>query len=224
MNGILDDLKNDEEAYKIISSVDSDFKNKKLSNKDGFLKSNEKYYINVYCDKKFYKPLKYEVSYHNKDNVKTYTYEGNSKKGVFCYSINGDLEYKANLNSSNTKTNIVVYDNMDEKIGSIKIDDKDKSIYLDLKLKNKTYNFEYNSTYSDYKKNNSYNHDIIVNFKIMKEEKNELSGSININNSIKYDSKIDEDVSNAKLRSSLDEDTNNKLDNLYNDVMERMKK
>lgn len=224
MNGILDDLKNDEEAYKIISSVDSDFKNKKLSNKDGFLKSNEKYYINVYCDKKFYKPLKYEISYHNKDNVKTYSYEGNSKKGIFCYSVNGDLEYKADLNSGNTKTNIAVYNNIDEKIGSIKIDNNDKSIYLNLKLKNKTYNFEYNSTYSDYKKNNFYNHSIIINFIIMKESKNELSGNIVINNNIKYESKIDEDVSNAKLRSSLDEDVNNRLDNLYNTIMERMKK
>lgn len=224
LNGILDDLKNDEKSYKILSSIDVNFKKRKVSNKNDFLNSNEKYYINVYCDSRIYKPLKYEIVYHNKNDIKSYSYEGDYKKGLFYYSSNGNLEYKANLNANSRKVEITVYDKLEKKVGDIKIDNRDKSFNLDLRLNKNSYNLEYTSNISNFKKNTSYNNNIILNFKFIKDKENAVNGKININNYVMFDSKIDEDVSNAILKSTLNEETNNKLDNLYNSVLERMKK
>ena len=80
INNVYSDLKEDKKANKILTSIDKDFFKKKIKDSKVILDKNESYTFNIYTTKYLNKILKYEVIYLNKDNKKTYTYEGNDSE------------------------------------------------------------------------------------------------------------------------------------------------
>ena len=226
LNGVLSDLKNDEKAYKILSNADRDFKKRKVSETSSYLEKDEKYILNVFCSKFFYKPLRYEVIYHNKNDIKMFSYEGNSKKGDLFYTENGELKYKVDIENKNNNISMNVFNNIDKDLGSIKIERDINGLLFDanLKLEDNIYEIVGSSKYYDYKERESYSNDITVSFKVSEKQVNVVSGEIVFNNKVKASSEINEEIDKVILKSKLDEDTNKKLDNLYNDIKERLKK
>ena len=226
LNGVLSDLKNDEKAYKILSNADRDFKKRKVSETSSYLEKDEKYILNVFCSKFFYKPLRYEVIYHNKNDIKMFSYEGNSKKGDLFYTENGELKYKVDIENKNNNISMNVFNNIDKDLGSIKIERDINGLLFDanLKLEDNIYEIVGSSKYYDYKERESYSNDITVSFKVSEKQVNVVSGEIVFNNKVKASSEINEEIDKVILKSKLDEDTNKKLDNLYDDIKERLKK
>ena len=219
------DLKNDERANQIISLIYPDINDLKVNEKKKYLKSNESYTINVYVSKPMFKPVKYEVVYLKDDQKEIYTYEGNKNDGIFYYSENNEVKYRANYHSTDKKMDILVYDRSNTEIGTIK-GEKDKNnlnLTLTLDFKDKNYDISYSAKNRDLK-DNTYVREDNLTFKIMDNMNIKLQGNVECVSNISSGAKILEDTSSSELRSTITDEENSKLDNLKNKIKERLEK
>ena len=223
LNGILKDLKKDERAYKILSSVNEDFKKTKISNKKRYLKSKETITIVIYTTKILNNPLKYEIIHLKGDNKQTYIYEGDKEKGVFYYNDKNETKYITNVAFSDKKITLEVKNIYGKKIGSATYqkDENTTSFICDIMLDTKKYDINYTSKYKDVKKD-SYSNEKILDINIIEDSVNKVEGTYNLNYTVTNKTKIDEDISNAVLKSTLTEEESNKLDNIYDIVRTRL--
>ena len=224
LKDILKSLKKDKEANKILSSIDNKFSKIKVNEKKEYLKKNESYTINIYSTKLFNKIKKYEIVYMNKDNTKNYSIDVNKNKGVFYYSEDNNLKYKANYIINSKKTNIDIYDNVDKKIGNVVIEKDVNNLLFTLTLKNKdkSYDIIASSKFKNYNKNQSYTNEITISVKIMEKQKSVLSGTIKSISKVNNKPIITEDTAEAVLKSTLTDEENDKIDNLYDNIKGRL--
>ncbi len=224
LKDILKSLKKDKEANKILSSIDNKFSKRKVNEKKEYLKKNESYTINIYSTKLFNKIKKYEIVYMNKDNTKNYSIDVNKNKGVFYYSEDNNLKYKANYIITSKKTNIDIYDNVDKKIGNVVIEKDVNNLLFTLTLKNKdkSYDIIASSKFKNYNKNQSYTNEITMSVKIMEKQKSVLSGTIKSISKVNNKPIITEDIAEAVLKSTLTDEENDKIDNLYDNIKGRL--
>lgn len=224
LKDILKSLKKDKEANKILSSIDNKFSKRKVNEKKEYLKKNESYTINIYSTKLFNKIKKYEIVYMNKDNTKNYSIDVNKNKGVFYYSEDNNLKYKANYIITSKKTNIDIYDNVDKKIGNVVIEKDVNNLLFTLTLKNKdkSYDIIASSKFKNYNKNQSYTNEITISVKIMEKQKSVLSGTIKSISKVNNKPIITEDTAEAVLKSTLTDEENDKIDNLYDNIKGRL--
>ena len=224
LKDILKSLKKDKEANKILSSIDNKFSKRKVNEKKEYLKKNESYTINIYSTKLFNKIKKYEIVYMNKDNTKNYSIDVNKNKGVFYYSEDNNLKYKANYIITSKKTNIDIYDNVDKKIGNVVIEKDVNNLLFTLTLKNKdkSYDIIASSKFKNYNKNQSYTNEITMSVKIMEKQKSVLSGTIKSISKVNNKPIITEDTAEAVLKSTLTDEENDKIDNLYDNIKGRL--
>ena len=224
LKDILKSLKKDKEANKILSSIDNKFSKRKVNEKKEYLKKNESYTINIYSTKLFNKIKKYEIVYMNKDNTKNYSIDVNKNKGVFYYSEDNNLKYKANYIINSKKTNIDIYDNVDKKIGNVVIEKDVNNLLFTLTLKNKdkSYDIIASSKFKNYNKNQSYTNEITMSVKIMEKQKSVLSGTIKSISKVNNKPIITEDTAEAVLKSTLTDEENDKIDNLYDNIKGRL--
>ena len=224
LKDILKSLKKDKEANKILSSIDNKFSKRKVNEKKEYLKKNESYTINIYSTKLFNKIKKYEIVYMNKDNTKNYSIDVNKNKGVFYYSEDNNLKYKANYIINSKKTNIDIYDNVDKKIGNVVIEKDVNNLLFTLTLKNKdkSYDIIASSKFKNYNKNKSYTNEITMSVKIMEKQKSVLSGTIKSISKVNNKPIITEDTAEAVLKSTLTDEENDKIDNLYDNIKGRL--
>ena len=225
LKGLLKDLKNDKRASQILSLMYPDYEDWKVSEKKKYLKKNESYTISIYVSKPFFKPVKYEVVYLKDDYKKTYSYEGNLSEGLFYYSENNEIEYRAKCSFDNKKINILVYDKFRNEIGSIKVE-KDKKNFMftmTLELENDKYDITYYSKNTDIKKN-SYTRTDNLTFKIMDDMVIKIQGEITAESKISSTAKIMEDVSESILRSTLTDEESNKLKENRDKIKLRLEK
>ncbi len=223
ISAVIEDIKNDKEANKIMNSIDSNFKNRKIKEKK-YLDKNESYTINIYCSKYLNKPLKYEIIYTNDKTTKTYSYEGNKDKGLFYYAENDNLKYSADYKATNKTIDVKVYDQYQKNTGTIKLN-KDKNnvlLNVSLNLDDKSYDIIYSNKYKNYKKNNSYDINTNLSFKILENNQIKLSGDIIGDININKNTTISQSVENAILTSKLTEEQKNKFDNIYDNVKRRL--
>ena len=224
LKDILKSLKKDKEANKILSSIDNKFSKRKVNEKKEYLKKNESYTINIYSTKLFNKIKKYEIVYMNKDNTKNYSIDVNKNKGVFYYSEDNNLKYKASYIINSKKTNIDIYDNVDKKIGNVVIEKDVNNLLFTLTLKNKdkSYDIIASSKFKNYNKNQSYTNEITMSVKIMEKQKSVLSGTIKSISKVNNKPIITEDTAEAVLKSTLTDEENDKIDNLYDNIKGRL--
>lgn len=224
LKDVLKSLKKDKEANKILSSIDNKFSKRKVNEKKEYLKKNESYTINIYSTKLFNKIKKYEIVYMNKDNTKNYSIDVNKNKGVFYYSEDNNLKYKANYIITSKKTNIDIYDNVDKKIGNVVIEKDVNNLLFTLTLKNKdkSYDIIASSKFKNYNKNQSYTNEITISVKIMEKQKSVLSGTIKSISKVNNKPIITEDTAEAVLKSTLTDEENDKIDNLYDNIKGRL--
>ena len=222
MNGILQDIKDDERANNIMKSVDSDFSKRKFDIDK--LEKNESYTINIYSSKYLNKPLKYEIVYMKEDSKKIYSYEGDSNKGLFYYSENDNMKYTADVTASNKEISINVFDYHHNDAGNIKInrDINSTMMNVSLNLEKSSYDIVYSKKYKDYLSNKSYTVEQSLSMKIVKEGEIRLNGDVKAVDKIEKNAEIDVDVDKAVLMSKLSPEQKEKYDNLYDNIKRRL--
>ena len=222
MNGILQDIKDDERANNIMKSVDSDFSKRKFDIDK--LEKNESYTINIYSSKYLNKPLKYEIVYMKEDSKKIYSYEGDSNKGLFYYSENDNMKYTADVTASNKEISINVFDYHHNDAGNIKInrDINSTMMNVSLNLEKSSYDIVYSKKYKDYLSNKSYIVEQGLSMKIVKDGEIRLNGDVKKVDKIEKNAEIDVDVDKAVLMSKLSPEQKEKYDNLYDNIKRRL--
>ncbi len=223
LNNILKDLKSDEKAYKILSSIDENFKSTKVNTKKKYLKNKETITFSIYTSKLFNNPLKYEIVHLNGDKKDSLVYIGNDKKGTFSYIKDNEVKYSMDTTITDKKITLDIKDTVGKKIGNLAYqkDENTMSIIGNVELDKMTYDINYSSKYKDIKKN-SYSNEKILQIKIMDNLISKIDGEYVLNYTVNNKSKIEEDISTALLKSTLTEEENKKLDNLYDIVKERL--
>ena len=223
---VLKSLKNDSKAKLLITSFYEDFDKVKVNEENKILNDKESYTLNIYVRKIWYTPIKYELIHLKDDMKEVYTFEGNQNTGLFYYSKNNELKYTANIESSPKLTEVLVYDAKKETKGFIKIEKASSSVAfnMNLQLDPKSYEISYTKIYKNYQKNNSYTKEDNLSLKILNEGTNTLSGNINMVSDISKSFKFTESIENSILKSTISEDQNTRLNNLYQDVKARLER
>ena len=119
-----------------------------------------------------------------------------------------------------------IKDSTDKEIGVFKVEKSDISTYYTFNFDDgtKKYDIIYSSKYNDVKDNKSFVNDKELSFKYIENKVSILSGTIKFNAKANTDVKIDEDVSEAVLVSTLSEDQKNKYYTKIDRVKERLKR
>lgn len=226
LQGILKDLKKDERANKILTGIDEDFPNKKLSTEKKYLDKNESYTINIYTTPILYKPLKYEIIYLNEYDKKILSYEGDSSQGTFYYIEKDAVKYRIASQFTTTGTKLEIYNETDENVGSLVFDKNDQGNSLEYDFNNNEdkQHISFISKYENYKKNKSYtkHQNLLIN--IMKNKKSILNGEVKIESVMDNNASINEDISNAVLSSTLNEETKALFNNFNTSLKERLER
>ncbi len=223
LKSVLKDIKKDPRASQVASIFVPNIETLKVNEKKKYLKGNESYTINVYVTKPFFQPFKYEVIYLKDDQKEIYTYEGDMNQGHYYYSLNNVVKYKADYKSTSKNISIIVYDQHDTEIGTIKGDKDSHNLLLTmtLELDGKKYDISYTSKNKD-KKKKQYTREDVLTFKIMDQMVTKIQGTIQANSTIKKDVKVEEDVTSSVLRSSLSEEEKQGIDHLYENIKTRL--
>lgn len=216
LNNILKDLKKDKEANYIIKNVYPDLLKKKFKNKDTIIK--DQYILNIYTTKFFYKPLKYEII--NKNSLDGYSFEKNSNGGIVKYFNNDKVIYKINCVMDKNIIKAPICDKNDKKIGQFQYEREGLNITINYNLDDSInkYDLIYTSKF------NSKSIDKKCSFKIVKNKVSKLNGSISFFTNYTKNTKIDEEIKDSVLYSTLKEQEKDSLNRLKDIVRERLEK
>ena len=226
LNGVLKDLKKDKRSRKILDNIDKDILKTKIKEEDTYLGKNEYYKIYIYTTKVFHKPLKYKVEVVTKDSINTYIYEGNENKGTFYYLVNDTEKYKVAVEFKKDEIKGKIKNSKDKNVGEFKLEKNNYNTTL-----NYTYNENdekidliYSSKYSKVKKNEKYKNKKNLSFKYVVNKETKLSGEVDINLDVSNKFSIILDTSDAKLKSNMTKEEKDKMNNLYEDIKNRLER
>lgn len=224
LSGILNDLKKDERANKILTSIDNDFSKRNIDDDKNYLQDDESYTINIYTNKIFNKPLKYEVLYLKGDSKRVFSYEGNKIKGIFYYSEDDETKYSGKYNLKGKNYKITIYDRLQKEAGNISISKDTNNVMFNMSttIENKSIDIILSTKYKDFEKNKSYTVEQTASIKLVNNKETELSGDIKSQTKYTKNANIDVDSSKSVLKSTLTEAQKNKINNLYDSVKERL--
>ena len=226
LNDTISNLKKDEKANKILTSLDSDFSKYKIKNSKRLLDKQESYTVNIYTSKYRNKVLKYEVIHLKGDEKKTYIYEGNLAHGNFYYIEDDSVIYNVEVNNDNKVLESKIKDSTNKELGIFKIEKNDNSVYYTFNFDDKKtkYDIIYSSKFNKVKANKSYTNEKKLSFKHIENKVSIMSGTITLTSEITNKAKIAEDTSEAVLSSTLSEEQKDKYKNKQTRLEERLKK
>lgn len=213
-NNVLSKLKKDKESFNILNGVIDDFANYKITSKTKFIESNEKLTINLYTQGSLNRAKKYEIIKSDSKTSKAITYELEDKK--ITYLENNKVKYniKYKINSTSVKGDIT--NKLNKKIGRISFDNTENRKHFTLELEDEKYNTSIDINYkiSDKKTNsNKSTTKAIINIK--KENRNYLSGTINVSTKTTNKVVINEEVKDLTFSSEITEEKEEELKNLF---------
>ena len=216
LNNILKDLKKDKEANYILKNVYPDLLKKKFKSKDIIIK--DQYIINIYTTKFFYKPLKYEII--NKNNLDGFSFEKNSNGGLVEYFNNNKVIYKMNCIMDKNIIKAPICDENDKKIGQFQYEKYGENITINYNFDDSTnkYDFIYTSKF------NSKSIDKKCSFKIVKNKVSRLNGTVSFFTNYNKNTRIDEEIKDSVLYSTLKEEEKDSLERLKDIVRERLER
>lgn len=223
-NGVISDIKDDDRANLIMSSIFDDFSKYKINDKVKYFNKNESYTINIYTSKVLHKPLKIEVVHVDKKNRESISYEGDLDEGFFYYVLDNNVKYSAKYESTKGKSLIDIFNAGGKKIGGVNVtyDKNNVMILANGEFDKKIFDISYSSKHKNYKNDKSFDIERLLELKIMDGESEILNGDIQYNMSIEKGANVRADVSEAVLLSTLDETNKNKYDNLNDLVREKL--
>lgn len=224
LNNIQKDLKNDKKAKNILNNINKEILSKKINKT--FLQKDEYYKITLYTTKILHKPLKYKIEYVSNTNNKTYLYEGNDNKGVLYYSEDNELRYKINIELNSKEIKAKIKNASNKEVGEFRLEKNNynTTITYTYNENKKKIDLIYSTKYTKVKENTSFINTKNLSFKIIDNKETKLNG--NITAELKVDTKftILQDISNAKLKTNLTDQEKEKLNNIYNDVKNRLER
>lgn len=226
VNDTISNLKNDKTANRILTSIDENFSKYKVKNNKTLLNKKETYTLNVYTSKYLNKVLKYEIIHMNGDEKKTYIYEGNESQGDFYYLEDDTIIYSADVSINNSTFECKIKDTANKDVGAIKIEKNNDSGYYTFNFDNgkKKYDVIYSSKFSNYRKGKTFTNEKKLSFKYLNNKVSVLSGEVILNSKISKSAKINEEIDDTVLSSTLSDEDKNKYDNRMNKLEERLKK
>ena len=211
----LENLKNDEKANHILTSINEDFTKIEISDKTIFLNKKEGYNINIYTTKVLNKPVKYEINHLDTNYKRSYIYNVNDN--VINVVENDKFLYKIIPNFTDEGFDFDIKNTGDTSIGNLKYEKTSDKVnftfsFADNDIK---YGIMYNSKYLDVK-NSSYTNNKSLVIQVVKDKKSMLNGNIEMVNLVTKDVKIEEETANAILDSSLSVDNKNLINTRIN--------
>jgi len=220
---ILYDLKKDSRSNLILESIIPNFNTLEVDDEKEYLEKDEYYTVNIYVRKYLNTPVKYELVHTKSKEEKKYSLVGNLEKGNIYFYENKELKYTANYEATPKIMEIIVK-NDKETAGFIKIEKSNNSLSLNinLALENTNIDLSYSGIYKNYKKNNSYNKEDNISVKWLYDDQIRLSGTMNIESTIKKDFKINEYIDDSLLRLTLEEAKRDQLDNALDNFKNRL--
>jgi hypothetical protein len=122
--------------------------------------------------------------------------------------------------------NGTIMDSDFREIGSLKLTRDNTGIESSYSFDNGTYKSDifYTSKYSDVVSKKSFNNTKTLTLKIIDNGVNKLNGDITLKSVVNSDTIINEDISGAVLSSSLNEETKQKLNNKFDDTINRLER
>ena len=225
INSVIKIIRKDERANNIICGVYKDFETFKIKEDERILEKDEIYTINVYTDKIWFSPVKYEVIHLKNNDRDTYSYVGDLK-GKLIYVKNEEHKYNVDV-QINHKTYLFEFKNSSGKsIGKIKLDKYENmySLDVDLTLDKKTYMITYSSKVKDIKKNSNYTVNDLINIKYSEEDIVKFSGEIKNTFEVSTKNEIKEETGEVVIRSSLTEDEETNYNNIKERLIERFER
>lgn len=213
-NKVLSKLKKDKESFNILNGVIDDFANYKITSKTKFIESNEKLTINLYTQGSLNRAKKYEIIKSDSKTSKAITYELEDKKVTYLENNKVKYNIKYKINSTSVKGDIT--NKLNKKIGRISFDNTENRKHFTLELEDEKYNTSIDINYkiSD-KKTNSYKSTTKAIINIKKENRNYLSGTINVSTKTTNKVAINEEVKDLTFSSEITEEKEEELKNLF---------
>lgn len=213
-NNVLSKLKKDKESFNILNGVIDDFANYKITSKTKFIESNEKLTINLYTQGSLNRAKKYEIIKSDSKTSKAITYELEDKKVTYLENNKVKYNIKYKINSTSVKGDIT--NKLNKKIGRISFDNTENRKHFTLELEDEKYNTSIDINYkiSD-KKTNSYKSTTKAIINIKKENRNYLSGTINVSTKTNNKVAINEEVKDLTFSSEITEEKEEELKNLF---------
>ena len=213
-NKVLSKLKKDKESFNILNGVIDDFANYKITSKTKFIESNEKLTINLYTQGSLNRAKKYEIIKSDSKTSKAITYELEDKKVTYLENNKVKYNIKYKINSTSVKGDIT--NKLNKKIGRISFDNTENRKHFTLELEDEKYNTSIDINYkiSD-KKTKSYKSTTKAIINIKKENRNYLSGTINVSTKTTNKVAINEEVKDLTFSSEITEEKEEELKNLF---------
>ena len=202
-SNILKDLKNDSKASKILTSINSDFPNTKISSNTNII--NQEITLDVYTDNAVFQIKKYDI--HWGDDVNHYQIQYEEETGNGSIRINDQEAIQFQITQTDSKYQMELFQK-EELIGTIKIEntETDQMISLDVFADNYQLTGSYQAKISDVEKGKSYQLENNLEFKIITPDQKTSRYGVTIHSTITKESNIAVDVSNSVLASSITEE------------------
>ena len=219
---VLESLKNDSKASQILTGLFPEFSKTKITNSDNLLSEGEELTLNVYTDKFGLSIKKYEVVNTLDDTTTSYVYEPTSEnEGTFYIIDNNQIMAKIIYTGKDNDMTFKLLTSTDEEIGKIDISLKDTSTKIEYTAKSEsgTQSASYTSTLIDIKKNNSYSEKIEISYRQATPESEILNFNLTLDSKVSSKVKIEEDVSNSILSSTLTDEDKEKFTNVLSDII-----
>lgn len=220
---ILEDLKKDEKANKILTGIDNDFKDKKVSKKTTYLDKDQKLIFSAYVDNLTYKIKKYQLDIVAKDDCNTITYEVDKQDILNIY------ENKTLVSSSliTYKENQIIMDIKDKyknSIGQILIKNENNSYQISVNIQKDdvNFNFSINQNLDNIKKNKSYNSKLNIIGLISSQNSVLASIKIDADNKVSTGAEINENTDKATFAKDLDSNKQQQLQQVFTNIFTQL--
>ena len=214
-NNIIDELKEDSRANKIMTGYDKDFGKEKITKDD--LHDIGTVTINIYIDKFFGTVKRYEMTTSDNSGITYYEEENKTLE----LRMNNELIAKLDITTSDDKMEAKITDGNGASIGSISISKTSTNydVIANITTSTLTANFGYNSQITNLKKGNSYDSSTTVSLDVSANNVSLINGTIEVTSTTTNDTTINEDVSNSVLASTM---TTSPTELIFQKVMEVM--
>ena len=226
LKDILKDFKEDDKASKILNNIDPSFSSYKINDDKIYLEKDESYTLDIYTTKVLYKPIKFHILHLNGEEKTDIIYEGDLSGGTIYVSRNDKAEYQMPVKISSHQIFVDIQDVKGNHLGEVRLEKNQHNITFNYSFEqdNKKYDVIYSSKYSSIKKKKSYQNEKKLSFKILENKESKINGTVTLTFKVKNQSKIEEDISNAILASSLTEEQKQVFENKRTLVRERMER
>ena len=215
-------MKKDEDTNTLLNNLNPNILDENIQ-KD-ILKKKESITISIYSDM-FYKIKKIELTYQNENYEKIYSIVPKEDKVIISVVENTKLLRKYTITNNDKKYNISIENSKGTNEGTFEFinNEKETSLIGSTQSDNQKYDITLDRKISNIKANKSYTSTITFSYQKTNTETTEKEKNIyiTINSSITNDHKINEEVINTVLLSSLNEDEKNRMDNIIKEITER---